>query len=79
MRSMWAVEIVEPLPYCQFLFEIHVVAVAEQLIELVLVGSMRPLDLAVELRSTWLDVDMLHAQVCDMPMEERPSRGWLAI
>ena len=48
--SVWAVEIVEAFPHGQFLLEIHVVAIREQLIELVLVGPMRPLDLPVQLR-----------------------------
>jgi hypothetical protein len=37
---MWAVEIVEPLPDCEFFLEIYVVAIREELIKLVLVGSM---------------------------------------
>jgi hypothetical protein len=32
---------------------------------------MGPLDLAVKLRRPWLDVDVLHAQVSHVPMEER--------
>ena len=68
---MRSIVIVEAFPGSQLLPEIDVVAIGEQLIKLLLVGSMRPLDLAVELRSTWFDVYMLHAQVCDMPMEER--------
>ena len=71
MSAVRSVVIVEAFPGSQLLLEIDVVAIAEQLIELLLVGSMRPLDFAVELRSTWFDVDVLHAQVCDMPMEER--------
>ncbi len=68
---MWPIAIVEAFPGRQLLHEIHVVAIGEQLIKLLLVGSMRSFHLAVELRSTWSDVDVLHAQVCNMPMEER--------
>ncbi len=31
---------------------------------------MRSLDLSVQLWRAWLDVDVFHAQVCDMPVEE---------
>lgn len=32
---------------------------------------MRSLDLSVELSRAWLDVDVFHAQVSDVPVEER--------
>ncbi len=71
MRAVRSIVIVEAFPGSQLLLEIDVVAIREQLVELLLVSSMRPFDLAVELRSAWPDVDVLHAQVCDMPMKER--------
>ncbi len=43
-------EIVEALPFIEAFFEIDVALVGEQLIELLAVGAMRSLDLAVELR-----------------------------
>ena len=68
---MRPVVIVEPLPGRELLLEIHVVAIGEQLIELVLIGSVRSLDLAVQLRCARLDVDVFHAQVCHVPVKER--------
>ena len=68
---MRTVEVVEPFPYRQLLFEIDIVLVGEELIELVLVGSMGPLDRSVQLRRSWFDVGVLHAQVCDVPVKER--------
>ena len=68
---MRPVVVVEPLPGREFLHEIDVIAIGEQLVELVLVGAMRPLDLAIQLWCARFDVDVLHAQVGDMPMEER--------
>ncbi len=68
---MRPVKVVEALPHSQFLVEIHVVAIREKLVELVLVGSVRPLDLSVELWRLWLDVDVFHALVSYMPVEER--------
>ena len=47
-----SIVIVEAFPGSQLLPEIDVVAIGKRLIELLLVGSMRPLDFAVELRST---------------------------
>ena len=61
MRSMWSVEIVEALPDGQLLLEIDIVFVREELIELVFVGSVGSLDLAIELRRARLDVDVFHA------------------
>ena len=71
MRSMWSVEVVEALPDGQLLLEIDIVFVGEELIELVFVGSVGSLDFPVELRRSCLDVDVFHAQVSHMPMEER--------
>jgi hypothetical protein len=65
------ITVVEPFPDCQLLLQIDIVLVGEELIELVLVGSMGPLDLSVQLRRSWLDVGVLHAQVCDVPVKER--------
>ena len=66
-----AVVIVETLPHSQLLIEIHVIAIREQLVVLVLVSSVRAFDLAVELRRAWLDVDVLQTQVSDVPVKER--------
>ena len=67
---MRSVVVVETFPGSQLFLEIDVVAISEKLIELLFVGSMGSFDLAVELRSAWLDVDVLHAEVGDVPVEE---------
>jgi hypothetical protein len=41
------------------------------LIKIVLVGSMGPLDFSIQLWRSGFDVGVLHAQVCDVPVEER--------
>ena len=58
---MPSIVVVEAFPRSQLLLEIHVVSIGEELVELLFVCSMRPLDFAVELRSTGLDVDVLHS------------------
>jgi len=50
MCSVRSVEVVEPFPDSQLLLQINIAFVGEELIELVLVGSMGSLDLAIELR-----------------------------
>jgi len=67
---MRSVVVVEALPDRQLLFEIDIVFVGQELVELVLVGSMRALDLPVELWRPWLDVDMFHAVIRDMLVEQ---------
>jgi hypothetical protein len=49
--------------------KVYVTRVRQQLVELLLVGPVRPLDLAIELRGAWLDVGMTDALVLDVPME----------
>ncbi len=71
MCSVRPIVVVEALPLGQLLLEIHVVAIREQLVELGLVRSVGALDLPVELGRAWLDVDVLHAEVRDVPVEER--------
>ena len=50
MSSMRSVEVVEALPDGQLFLEIDIAFVGEELIELVFVGSVGSLDLAIELR-----------------------------
>jgi hypothetical protein len=57
-----SIEIVEAFPGSQFLPEIHSVAIGEQPGELLPVGSMGSLDLAIELRRARSDVDVFHAE-----------------
>lgn len=45
--TVGAMEVVESLPLGQLLGEIDVVGVGQQLVELAIIGAVRPLDLAV--------------------------------
>ena len=49
--------------------KVYVTGVGQQLVELLLVGPVRPLDLAIELRGAWLDVGMTDFLFLDVPME----------
>ena len=66
---MGALVVVEVLPFDQLLVEIDVTRIRQQLIELLLVGPMRPLHLAVELWRPGLDVDVPDAVVGQVPMK----------
>ena len=68
---MRAVVVVERLPFGQAFIEIRVAFVAQELIELLLVGAVRSLDLPVQLRGPGFDVDVADAVVGQMPVEER--------
>ena len=70
MGSVWPIVIVETLPNGELLHEIYIVPVGEPLVELILVGAVRSLDLPIELRCPRLDVNVFHAQVRDVPMEK---------
>ena len=67
---MRPVEVAEALPDGQFLLEIHVVSIREQLVELVFVGPMRSFDPIIELRRARLDLDVLHSQISVVPVEQ---------
>ena len=49
--------------------EIDIILVSEELVELLLVGAMRPLDLAVQLRRSRLDVGVADTAVFDVSVE----------
>ena len=68
---MWSSKIIELLPLIQFLVQIHVVLVTQQLIKLLLIGAMRAFKLAVELRRSRFDIRMSDTQIFDMPVELR--------
>ena len=71
MRAVWSSKIIELLPLIQFLVQIYVVLVTQQLIELLLIGAMGPLYLAVELSCSRFDICMSDTQVFDVPMKLR--------
>ncbi len=66
---MRPVQVVKSLPLLQLLFKIYVVLVRQQLVELLLVRPVGSLDLTVELRASWFDVNMPDPLVFNMPME----------
>ena len=69
MSAVRSGEVVKPLPFSKFCFKVDVTLIAKQLIEFLLVGSVRSLDLAIQLRRPWLDVGMSDALVLDVPVE----------
>ena len=71
MRAVRSGEVVEPLPFVEFGFEIDVAFVTEQLIELLLIGTVGSLDFAVQLRRSTLYVGMPDPEIFNMPMEFR--------
>ena len=66
---MWPNKIIKLLPLIQFLVQIYIVLVTQQLIELLLVGAVRALDLAVELRRPRFDIRVSNTQIFNVPME----------
>src|SRR2546426_3438592 len=69
MRSMGPREIVEALPLLELLAEVNLVGVAEQLVELGGIRSVRALDLPVQARRAWLDVSVLDPNILDVPVK----------
>src|SRR5262245_47839344 len=61
--------VVEGLPFGQPLPQVHVVRVAQELVELLLIRAVRALHLAVELRRPGLDVHVPDALVGQVPVE----------
>ena len=69
MRAVRPVEVVEPLPFAQFCFEIDVSFVAEQLIKFLAVRSVRSLDFSIQLRRAAFDIGVAYAEILDVPVE----------
>jgi hypothetical protein len=53
---MGSVEVVELFPSSKFLVQIDIISIRKQLVELLLVGAMRFLDLAIQLCGLRFDV-----------------------
>src|ERR1700730_17599770 len=72
---MGPVVVVIVLPFAELLVEqVNVVgyaALVEELVELLVVGAMRALNFAIEVRSPRADVDMANVQRLDVAMELR--------
>jgi hypothetical protein len=73
VRSVGSAEVIEVLPFGQFLVQVHIVNIGHQLIELFLVGPVRTFDLAVQLRRSRFDADVPNAIVLDVPVKLRLS------
>ena len=61
-------EVIEAVPLAQFRLEIDIVPIAEQLIGLLLIWTVRALDLSIQLRRTALDRGVADTLVFDMPI-----------
>jgi len=62
-------EVVEPLPFVEFSLEIDIAFVTEKLIEFLLIEPVGPLNFAVQLRCSALNVSVSDPKIFDMPME----------
>ena len=69
MRAVRSSEVVEALPFVEFSLQIDVTFVAEKLIELLLIGTVRSFDFTIELRSAPFDVGVPDPEIFDMSME----------
>ena len=69
MRAVQSSEVVEAFPFVEFSLQINVAFVAEKLIELLLIGTVRSLDFTIELRRAPFDVGVPDPEIFDMPME----------
>ena len=69
MCAVRSSKVVEAFPFVEFSLQINVAFVAEKLIELLLIGTVRSFDFTIELRSAPFDVGVPDPEVFDMPME----------
>ena len=69
MCAVGSSKVVEAFPFVEFSLQINVAFVAEKLIELLLIGTVRSLDFTIELRSAPFDVDVPDPEIFYMPME----------
>jgi len=66
---MGSAEVAKILPGSQFLVQIHIIGIRQQLVELFLICSMGSFYLTIQLRSSGFNVYVLDALVLRMPME----------
>lgn len=64
-------QVIKILLLCQFLIQIHIVCIRQQLIELPFIGSVWALHLTIKSGGPRLYVDVMNTQICQMPMELR--------
>jgi hypothetical protein len=67
---VWAIVVVVRCPLLEFLVQVYIVLVRQELVELLLAGSVRSFHLTIEFRGAWFDVNMPDTPVLDMPMEK---------
>ena len=66
---MGSVEVVEVFPDLEFLLQINIVSIGEQLIEFLLISQMGSFDFTVETRCPWSDINMPNAYVGQVPVK----------
>ena len=69
MCAVRSSKVVEALPFVEFSLQINVALIAEELIEFLLIGTVRSFDLPIELRRAPFDVGVPDPEIYDMPME----------
>lgn len=69
MSAVRSSKVVETFPFVEFSLQTHVAFVAEKLIELLLIGTVRSFDFTMELRSAPFDVGVPNPEIFDMLME----------
>ena len=69
MCAVGSSKVVEAFPFVEFSLQINVAFVAEKLIELLLIGTVRSFDFTIELRSAPFDVGVPDPEVFDMPVK----------
>jgi len=66
---MGPVEVVEPFPFRPFCLEIDGTFIAEKLVEILAVSSVRSLDFAVQLRCSASDIGVADTNILDVPVK----------
>ena len=69
MCAVGSGKVVEALPFVEFSLQINFAFVTEKLIELLLIGTVRSFDFAIELRGAPFNVGVPDPEIFDMPME----------
>ena len=69
MRAVRSSKVVDALPFVEFSLQIDVTFVAEKLVELLLIGTVRSFDFTIELRGAPFDVGVPDPEIFYMPME----------
>ena len=69
MCAVRSSKVVETLPFVEFSHQINVAFVAEKFIELLLIGTVRSFNFAIELRGAPFDVGVPDPEIFDKPME----------